>query len=140
MSNEFELKVKIVSARKLKGKDSNGLSDPFCEVYYGNTTAITSVVEASLDPEWNAEFIFPFLGPRKPVEIFVWDSDEGEGKPNDFLGKISVSPKGLLVDEEAGDWRKLEKRSFSSHISGDILVKVTKLPAVPRCRVMRPPQ
>lgn len=66
--------VRVVRARGLLGKDTTGLSDPYCKITVGPVKTVTRVFKRSLNPEWNEVFA---VGRDKiqggSLEVSVWD-------------------------------------------------------------------
>ena len=85
----MRLRVAVLAARDLLGKDRSGLSDPYCVVVWGSTErGRTRVVEQCLNPEWHEEFT---IDDREGGNDLVVDCfDEDFGRRDDFLGRVVV--------------------------------------------------
>ena len=64
------LKLKIFEARGLLSMDSNGLSDPYCELHLRGQRFRTKVVQKSLNPVWEEEWLLP-LSPDTTEQLEV---------------------------------------------------------------------
>ncbi len=124
------MEVNLYRARGLKGKDRSGFSDPYCTLSFpGSEDQSGTVVDQCLDPEWNDKFVFDVYGAGE-LTVMVWDKDT-IGR-DQFLGKLDLKcpilPTGYHL---ARGWHALQKRSWRSHISGDIEVEVVIVPFYP---------
>eukprot|EP01129_Flabellula_baltica_P007914 TRINITY_DN310_c0_g1_i2.p1 TRINITY_DN310_c0_g1~~TRINITY_DN310_c0_g1_i2.p1 ORF type:complete len:1279 (-),score=344.19 TRINITY_DN310_c0_g1_i2:4-3840(-) len=108
----------LIEAEGLAAKDSNGLSDPFCEVEFNKIKYKTSVQPETLNPVWNESVKLLFTSFDDIIEIELFDHDD-DGK--DFLGRVEI-PMSVLKEAngEWGDWMSLEKRSNRSHVTGRV--------------------
>jgi hypothetical protein len=64
--------VKIIQARNLAAKDSNGLSDPFVEVTIGQSKEKTITRKKTLAPVWGMVFKFDWDAKDRFAKIDVW--------------------------------------------------------------------
>lgn len=124
------MEVSVYRARGLKGKDRSGFSDPYCTLSFpGSDDQSGTVVDQCLDPEWNDKFVFDVYGAGE-LTVMVWDKDT-IGR-DQFLGKLDLKcpilPSGYHLPR---GWHTLQKRSWRSHISGDIEVEVVIVPFYP---------
>jgi len=132
------LALMVMEARGLLAKDDptpehpQGTSDPFVTVTYGKESRKTYVILKTLTPEWNQTFRFELPIKIPNLELAVWDDDsneEGGAEEGAFLGKVDIKEKFLkklrTSDSEGHDqWYKLEKRSFRSHVAGELRVRL----------------
>jgi hypothetical protein len=105
-------------ARSLPSADSNGLSDPFVEIYCGGSKAVTSVRPETLNPVWYENLMTKVNLPvnpalRRPLSVMVWDQDFGSGAlaslfSDDFLGSADVSWKDAFGS-------RFEKQDFTNY-------------------------
>eukprot|EP01129_Flabellula_baltica_P006525 TRINITY_DN2454_c0_g1_i1.p2 TRINITY_DN2454_c0_g1~~TRINITY_DN2454_c0_g1_i1.p2 ORF type:complete len:153 (-),score=38.02 TRINITY_DN2454_c0_g1_i1:243-701(-) len=107
------LQVNLYRASGLPSADRNGLSDPFVDISLGGWRARSKVIRKTLNPTWNAFFLFPFDTPGSTVELQdavvefqIYDKDS-LGKQ--LLGTVHVALSEFL---NAGDKKeiRLKKR------------------------------
>eukprot|EP01135_Chromosphaera_perkinsii_P004860 Nk52_evm6s301 gene=Nk52_evmTU6s301 len=133
------LKITVVQARNLTGKDKSGTSDPYCIVECNGEKMRTSTVSTSLNPSWREVCDFEFSPPTPDsftFKISIWDEDEVQEMvgdflkkfrlhKDDFLGQLTLTEKRCDMTKFAIErWYKLEKRSKRSNISGDVFLKI----------------
>ncbi|CAL8076503.1 unnamed protein product [Orchesella dallaii] len=84
------LKLEVVEAKGLKGKDINGLSDPACTIFVSPyLKENTSIKLETLNPVWKENFSFPVVNVQEDsISIEVWDYDEEE-RVTDKIRRIS---------------------------------------------------
>ncbi|XP_059155378.1 intersectin-1-like isoform X2 [Physella acuta] len=114
--------VVIQEACHLKASDSNGKSDPYCEVSMGSQEHRTKVIPGTLNPRWNASMQFLIRDVDRDTLCFtVYDRDLYS--PNDFLGRTEVRIKDVL---ESGERRgPITKRLILHEVeTGEIIVKL----------------
>jgi hypothetical protein len=121
--------VSVIEARGLLGKDADGLSDPYVEVKFNNVREVTRVAHKTLHPEWHQSFDFQLVG-SQDLTLEVWDEDpsitDSHGNVHrDFLGRVTIHAKDLAKIGSTDSWYKLEKRSFRSHVSGELRLGIT---------------
>jgi hypothetical protein len=91
MSNEKHIEVVLQSCQNLIAMDKGGTSDPFVEFVLNKQKQKSAVIKKTLNPEWNATFIFaPEQG---ELVLNVFDKDT-LGK--DFEGKVVLETKKFL--------------------------------------------
>jgi len=113
-----QLFLSVLSGHGLAAKDRSGTSDPYCVVKFNNQKYKTSVVQKSLDPEWqDADYYFevPKSATEGTIEVLCYDYDV-IGK-DDSMGKASIkfsslSPDGK-VEEEKHKLVPLKKEAVS---------------------------
>eukprot|EP01064_Diplonema_japonicum_P011744 TRINITY_DN19195_c0_g2_i1.p1 TRINITY_DN19195_c0_g2~~TRINITY_DN19195_c0_g2_i1.p1 ORF type:complete len:795 (+),score=182.23 TRINITY_DN19195_c0_g2_i1:73-2457(+) len=135
-----QIKVTLYSGSDLISMDSNGLSDPFCEVKLreikdGRVGAshpnpqkkVSKVIPKTLNPEWRESFTF--LVPSSDcVRVSIFDKDL-IGKDN--MGRIDLKmpdlvPK-LTVGKELKSSYKVQAIAASDKVSGSCMIGVTLL-------------
>jgi len=119
------LTVHVQRAQQLVNADGPfGLSDPYVRVKLGLQHAKSSVVNNSLNPEWNQFLYLPVnewhLG--KEVELSVWDKDFSRAiqGADDFLGFVAVPMDQITTDR----CMKLEGERLKDVDSGCIYVEL----------------
>ncbi|CAK9278846.1 unnamed protein product [Sphagnum jensenii] len=123
----MKLHVRVMEARGLAARDSNGFSDPFVRLQLGTTRARTSVVYRNLNPSWNEEFVFNVVDLDEELSIMVWDEDRFT---DDFLGQVRISVSSVLSAEKLTvyrSWFPLRKRNEKSKhpVTGEICLSLS---------------
>eukprot|EP00897_Mesotaenium_endlicherianum_P005083 jgi/Mesen1/4602/ME000232S03854 len=118
-----KLQVRLLSARGLAAKDSNGFSDPFVRLTLGKSKAKSTTIYKNLDPVWNQDFYFKVASPvHDTLQLTVWDEDYLTA---DFLGQVSLPLVNVHNAESKmlpASWYRLQKKNAKSRskISGEI--------------------
>jgi len=55
LTGKTKIKIKVVKARNLTGKDKTGKSDPYVTIEYEKEIFSTNVIEQNLDPVWDEQ-------------------------------------------------------------------------------------
>jgi hypothetical protein len=88
------LELNIMRGKDLVPMDSNGFSDPFCEVRIGDERKFTtSVKKKTLNPVWDEWVTMQLPKPHETLDIIMWDRDPFFKK--DFLGSLSFNLEDL---------------------------------------------
>lgn len=134
-SAPFRLDLKVISAKNLVSKDSNGLSDPYCKISIANDHFKqffkTKVVTKSLNPVWNHSFVLYPQFEHTCLLITVWDRDVLSR--DDFLGCCRFFLHEAINGERKKVEIKLNKLKIypiiEEEVDGSILIEVqlTKL-------------
>jgi len=122
--------LKVVSGRNLASKDSNGLSDPYCEIYLldekgqpnKKSKQKTKVINKNLNPTWDESFNFtaPPGGACAGILIEMFDKDAIG--TDEFMGRIIVPTNKFKMEKD--EWIALEQReNKDEEVKGDICVK-----------------
>ncbi|XP_035714351.1 protein unc-13 homolog 4B isoform X3 [Folsomia candida] len=94
------LNLEVVEAKGLKGKDVNGLSDPFCTLFVSpKQKHNTSMKPETLNPVWREYFSFPVSTVEDDtLNIEVWDYDPEETLADKMkrFGEVK-STRGLRI-------------------------------------------
>ncbi|CAG7662165.1 unnamed protein product [Allacma fusca] len=82
--------VEVIEAKDLRGKDANGLSDPYCRLFVSPKQKFTTTVKpATLTPVWKEHFTIPVKSYQDGILTFeVWDYDDPEESISDKMNKI----------------------------------------------------
>lgn len=131
MGMGLSLNVQVLKARNLAAKDRSGTSDPYLVLTLGEAKEATSVVNKTLNPEWNQTFEFPIVSPDSALlEVVCWDKDRFK---KDYMGEFDVVLEEVFATGHISpepQWYKLEsrrkgrrKQKKDSNISGDVLVR-----------------
>ena len=106
-SNETTVRVTVAEARGLMSMDSNGFSDPFCDLivrHAGTGLELfrdrTQTIQLSLNPRWDWSKEYTFQSSMSLViELMCYDWDRVGG--NDFLGCACID-LSAIAQETAG--------------------------------------
>jgi Ca2+-dependent lipid-binding protein len=108
--------IKIIRARNLMAKDSNGFSDPYVKVTMGLSSVRTTTRKMNLNPDWGMVFPFDWDRSMRFAKIEVWDEDDISA--DDFLGSVLIPLYSLREGMSSVKWYPLGRRSNKSHVSG----------------------
>lgn len=120
--------VRVVRARGLMGKDTNGLSDPYVRITVGPVRTETKIIKHDLNPVWNQVFA---VGKDKlqggTLELSVWDADKQS--KDDFLGGFMIDLSEVPVRKPpesplAPQWYRLESKVGPGRVRGEIMVAI----------------
>ncbi|KNC46799.1 Ras GTPase-activating protein 3 [Thecamonas trahens ATCC 50062] len=99
------LSVKLVRARGLASKDSNGLSDPYVKILFADAEYKTETKFKTLDPEFHDTFQFGLPSPAfysKTLILTFWDYDKLSS--DDFMGSIEINLEDLEFSRPLTHW------------------------------------
>jgi len=122
--------LKVVSGRNLASKDSNGLSDPYCEIYLldekgqpnKKSKQKTKVVNKNLNPTWDETFNFTAPPGAACAGILIEMFDKDAIGTDEFMGRIIVPTNNFKMEKD--EWIALEQReNKDEEVKGDICVK-----------------
>mmetsp|Transcript_8254 Transcript_8254/g.11027 ORF Transcript_8254/g.11027 Transcript_8254/m.11027 type:complete len:546 (+) Transcript_8254:590-2227(+) len=91
--------VTVHKAQNLPQSDSLGSSDAFPELNFNEFCLRGPVVNSSLNPEWEHQFVIPEIAENESFCLRVWDEDS---MGDDFLGQATIvfeSPMGTKKSE-----------------------------------------
>ena len=124
--------VEVVAAHNLMPKDGQGSSSAFVEVEFEHQRQRTSVKHKDLNPIWNERLVFSVSDaadlPYRVVDVAVYNEPSSASSRN-FLGKARFTAAGVPApgEESVPQLFTLDKRSYFSHIRGDITLKVYRI-------------
>uniref|UniRef100_A0A0N8EGD3 Unc-13 D n=1 Tax=Daphnia magna TaxID=35525 RepID=A0A0N8EGD3_9CRUS len=79
---DVSLQLGVLQARNLKGKDVNGMSDPYCSIWISSNRQKfqdTSMKPRTLDPVWNETLNFAVKDVNEDIlQLEIWDYDPDE--------------------------------------------------------------
>jgi len=109
------LHIDVVAGRHLKSMDSNGLSDPYVKIKFGDIKKRTETIERNLNPKWNAPFEFPvFSNDVRELHFTCMDWDQMSG--DDKIGECTFSFDGLPDSEPKDVWLNLGPNNGEIHV------------------------
>ncbi|CAK4032229.1 Phosphatidylserine decarboxylase proenzyme 3 [Lecanosticta acicola] len=124
------LTVQVVRGRGLAAKDKSGFSDPFLVLTLSDAKEATSVVNKTLNPEWNQTFEFPITSPDSALlEATCWDKDRFK---KDYMGEFDVVLEEVFANGHVTPepkWFRLEsrrsgrKKKKDSNVSGEVMLR-----------------
>ncbi|XP_056016290.1 intersectin-1-like isoform X4 [Ostrea edulis] len=102
---------------------ADGKSDPYCEVSMGVQEHKTKVINATLNPRWNASMQFTIKDLEQDVLcITVFDRDLFS--PNDFLGRTEVRVNEILEESKTRKGPITKRLLLHEVSSGEVVVKL----------------
>ncbi len=98
VDSEKRVLVTVVKAENLLAKDKGGTSDPFTILIMGRQIKKTSIIEKTLNPEWNETFEFELSPSESKLNVVLYDYDKGMlyGNSQEYLGSATVPLLSLL--------------------------------------------
>ncbi|KJE91721.1 hypothetical protein CAOG_02816 [Capsaspora owczarzaki ATCC 30864] len=122
------IRVQVVEARNLMGKDVGGTSDPYAVLEHGAYRYKTVVVWKSLNPAWHEEFLIPLDERSKELKLTIWDKDFGV--KDDFLGQLMIPLEKIPRETSHSfvpwdEWHAVQKRTAKSSVRGDIHLRLS---------------
>ena len=124
------LRIVVIAAKDLPAMDSNGLSDPYVTVEYGDQKMKTDVRKKSLAPTWSQVLDFPVW--KMPPEIdFLQDSrltikcwDWNALGSHTFMGSVDIELEHLSFGDPALEgWHGLSDPVTSTE-GGEVLLSI----------------
>eukprot|EP00105_Crassostrea_gigas_P039469 XP_019923617.1 PREDICTED: intersectin-1 isoform X3 [Crassostrea gigas] len=117
------LLVVLLEGCDLQASDVNGKSDPYCEVSMGIQEHKTKVIQATLNPRWNASMQFTIKDLEQDVLcITVFDRDLFS--PNDFLGRTEMRVNDILTESRTRKGPITKRLLLHEVSSGEVVVKL----------------
>uniref|UniRef100_A0A8C3NKR0 Uncharacterized protein n=5 Tax=Passeriformes TaxID=9126 RepID=A0A8C3NKR0_GEOPR len=136
-----QLLVRVLRARDLPAKDSNGFSDPYVKIYLlpdRKKKFQTKVLRRTLNPEWDETFSFgvPFAElPARRLHFSVYDFDRFSR--HDLIGQVVMD--NLLEAAEARPevaiWRDIQEGTGEKADLGEVNFSLCYLPTAGRLTV-----
>lgn len=120
--DQHKIYVRIIQARNLLAKDTDGSSDPYVKVTMGSATARTTTRKKNLNPDWGMVFPFSWDESMRFVRVEVWADDQKAA--DHFLGMVMIPIYALRDGDTHTAWYPLGKRSTRSTVGGDIEVEL----------------
>ncbi|NXK43387.1 SYT3 protein, partial [Piprites chloris] len=136
-----QLVVRVLRARDLPAKDSNGFSDPYVKIYLlpdRKKKFQTKVLRKTLNPEWDETFSFgvPFAElPSRRLHFSVYDFDRFSR--HDLIGQVVL--ENLLEAAEGRPevpiWRDIQEGTGEKPDLGEVNFSLCYLPTAGRLTV-----
>lgn len=105
-NNAYKLRVAIYQCQSLPPADSEGTSDPYVKIWSSDPS---SIVQTSINYDTNNPIYYelkqtnielpPALEDAPPIQLEVYDSDEGVLESDDFLGRANIFLKDLAEED-----------------------------------------
>jgi len=130
--NLTKIVLKALNGKELAPKDSNGKSDPYLIILYGNQQFKTKCIKKTLNPVWTDQTFVIAADPNIP-EILVecWDYDRVG--THDFMGEFFIPVNNLPEDGtpirkeyELELTKTKNKAKKTTHVSGTIELEIFK--------------
>ncbi len=124
------LTVNLIGASNLMAKDSNGLSDPYCEMQldFPSCKKQTSPQPRTIQPDWRSTKPFIFTVSEQSGQITFTIKDHDTCSKDQFLGQCCVKLDELYHMKEKTYHLKLQPHqcdSSGAHVTGELRVKIT---------------
>ena len=118
-----KIKVRVISATKLKNKERFQTSDPYCMIECEKESKKTKSLESNLNPTWNEEFVITMMDGEETLGFSIWDKNT-LSKDN-FMGYSYASVTDCPKDVET------EKVWLDRKLTGELMILlVTDEPSV----------
>ena len=98
--------VTIKKAENLLAKDRGGTSDPFAVLILGRQIKKTSIIDKTLNPEWNETFELELTNSDSDLNVVLYDYDKGIffGGSQEYLGSVTVPVRNMLNQRSFEQW------------------------------------
>jgi hypothetical protein len=115
--------VKVIRAREILSKDSNGFSDPYATLRMkGCKDVQTRVEDNTLSPVWEETFFYTQWAQEETLTISLFDRDHIS---DDFLGTVVIPCPGIEGLSEV--WLPLLDKKGKENLQGEVLVVITPI-------------
>ena len=84
----------MLEGRGLSARDSDGMSDAYCDVFVGDRYWRTSVQESTLNPYWGETGTFDLSSPSELVHLVLFDWNRMLAHV--FMGEVAITLADLL--------------------------------------------
>ncbi|XP_076336655.1 extended synaptotagmin-2-like isoform X2 [Tachypleus tridentatus] len=105
------LRIKVIAGKDLKKADVGmfglGSSDPYAVVKVGSQEFRTSVVENSINPQWNY-YCEAVVDQVEGQSVLIDIMDKDPSSKDDFLGRISLNISTLIAEGRSCAWHRLQ--------------------------------
>lgn len=107
--------VTVHEASNLAIADSNGFSDPYCQVRVGTEHKRTKFISKTLNPKWHQTITVDVYEGAVEVVLLVYDHDRFS--KDEFLGEVVIPLSRLMEEPVAGTEPLQSNQNFSNGIS-----------------------
>ena len=126
----FMVNVTVISASNVKNVDGIlDKSDPYCEVFIGDSFYKTETVQNDLNPVWNKKMTFVLHDKPEKVDFKV--SDENMINKNVYIGSASLDFNDMFESNEVIDEKELPIMEDNGDEAGKIKFSI-------KCRTLKP--
>ena len=108
----MKLHVRLIEAKDLPKMDTNGLCDPYCQLFVGSQKFQSRRIQRSLNPMFRQDFHFDiehFATDKFTLQVFDYD----QGSRDDLIGDIELFVKDFAPGAVIEQWYGLRKSIHS---------------------------
>jgi len=117
---------KVIQGKDLAAKDTNGKSDPYLTITYGQNSFKTKIERKTLNPVWTDQvFVFPTDPNTSQILVECWDWNRIE--KHSYMGEFVVNTSSIPDDGstlkqffQLGPAAAKDKKKKTTEISGSI--------------------
>ena len=88
---QFSILIELERAEGLLKQDQIGGADPYCVMTLGKETARSHVINDTIEPQWNSQFVFYTANRSSSLTIRVWNKNVIK---DDFMGQVILALPG----------------------------------------------